>query len=80
MGACGVARNERRQRARHSRRAPLAPTHAFSPAFPPPHPLHSFFMAETLKYLYMLQASDHTISLDKYVFNTEAHPLSVFTA
>jgi hypothetical protein len=36
-------------------------------------------MAETLKYLYMLQSPDHTISLEKYVFNTEAHPLSVFS-
>jgi len=41
--------------------------------------MESFFMAETLKYLYMLQSPDHPISLDKYVFNTEAHPLSIFT-
>ena len=39
------------------------------------HSQHSFFLAETLKYLYMLQSPDHKISLTKYVFNTEAHPL-----
>jgi mannosyl-oligosaccharide alpha-1,2-mannosidase len=37
--------------------------------------MESFFMAETLKYLYLLLDPDHTISLDEYVFNTEAHPL-----
>lgn len=40
--------------------------------------LCSFFLAETLKYLYMLQSPDHVISLDRYTFNTEAHPLSIF--
>jgi hypothetical protein len=35
----------------------------------------SFFMAETLKYLYLLFSDDDVISLDKFVFNTEAHPL-----
>ena len=39
----------------------------------------SFFLAETLKYLYLLYTDDSVISLDKYVFNTEAHPLPVFT-
>lgn len=34
----------------------------------------TFFAAETLKYLYLLQDTDHQISLDKYVFNTEGHP------
>lgn len=37
--------------------------------------LHSFFFAETLKYLYLLFSPDSIISLDKFVFNTEAHPL-----
>lgn len=32
-------------------------------------------MAETLKYLYLLFSEDDVISLDKFVFNTEAHPL-----
>ncbi|KAI3642906.1 hypothetical protein MP228_012461 [Amoeboaphelidium protococcarum] len=34
----------------------------------------SFFLAETLKYLYLLFSDDDLISLDDYVFNTEAHP------
>ncbi len=38
----------------------------------------SFFLAETLKYLYMLQSPDHEISLAEYVFNTEAHPVRTF--
>ncbi|KAI9333123.1 glycoside hydrolase [Obelidium mucronatum] len=37
----------------------------------------SFFIAETLKYLYLLFTDDDTIPLEKYVFNTEAHILSV---
>jgi len=40
--------------------------------------MESFWIAETLKYLYMLQSPDHTISLEKYVFNTEAHPTRIF--
>jgi len=38
----------------------------------------SFFMAETLKYLYLLFSPQDHISLDHYVFTTEAHPLSIF--
>ena len=37
----------------------------------------SFFLAETLKYLYLIFCDDSLISLDKYVFNTEAHPLPI---
>ncbi|KAJ3263777.1 Mannosyl-oligosaccharide 1,2-alpha-mannosidase IA, partial [Borealophlyctis nickersoniae] len=37
----------------------------------------SFFLAETLKYLYLLYTSDDVIPLEQYVFNTEAHPVSV---
>ena len=40
--------------------------------------MQSFFLAETLKYLYLLFSEDDIISLDKYVFNTEAHPLGIF--
>lgn len=39
--------------------------------------MESFFIAETLKYLYLLQDASHTMKLDRYVFNTEAHPLSI---
>lgn len=38
----------------------------------------SFFMAETLKYLYLLFTEEELIPIDKWVFNTEAHPLPVF--
>ncbi|KAK9384613.1 glycosyl hydrolase family 47-domain-containing protein [Lipomyces mesembrius] len=36
--------------------------------------MESFWMAETLKYAYLLFADPSLISLDDYVFNTEAHP------
>ena len=39
--------------------------------------MESFWIAETLKYLYLVQDPDHPIDLLKYTFNTEAHPLSV---
>ena len=35
----------------------------------------SYFLAETLKYLYLLFAPDETLALDEFVLNTEAHPL-----
>jgi mannosidase alpha-like ER degradation enhancer 2 len=34
----------------------------------------SFFLAETLKYFYLLYAPDETLDLAHVVFNTEAHP------
>jgi mannosidase alpha-like ER degradation enhancer 2 len=37
--------------------------------------MESFFLAETLKYLYLLFAPLDTIDLSKTVFNTEAHPI-----
>ena len=41
--------------------------------------MESFFLAETMKYLYLLQDPDNSIDvLNHYVINTEAHPLSVF--
>eukprot|EP01083_Nonionella_stella_P032757 89633_1 len=39
--------------------------------------MHSFFLAETLKYLYLLFSDDQVIPLDKFVFNTEAHPVLI---
>jgi endoplasmic reticulum Man9GlcNAc2 1,2-alpha-mannosidase len=39
--------------------------------------MESFFLAETLKYLYLLFSDDDVVPLDKYVFNTEAHPLPI---
>lgn len=41
--------------------------------------METFFLAETLKYLYLLFDDSRTIPLDEYVFNTEAHPLPIFT-
>jgi len=35
----------------------------------------SYFLAETLKYLYLLFAPETTLDFDRVVFNTEAHPL-----
>ncbi|XP_063237050.1 mannosyl-oligosaccharide alpha-1,2-mannosidase IA-like isoform X2 [Bacillus rossius redtenbacheri] len=37
----------------------------------------SFFLAETLKYLYLLFSDDDLVSLDQWVFNTEGHPLPI---
>ncbi len=37
--------------------------------------MESFFLAETLKYLYLLFAPDDKIDLKTTVFNTEAHPI-----
>ena len=35
----------------------------------------SYFLAETLKYLYLLFAPESALKFDRVVFNTEAHPL-----
>ncbi|GJN01826.1 hypothetical protein PR202_ga19127 [Eleusine coracana subsp. coracana] len=39
--------------------------------------MQSFFLAETLKYLYLLFSPPSVISFDEWVFNTEAHPLRI---
>ena len=40
--------------------------------------MESFFLAETLKYLYLLFSDDPALlPLSCFVFNTEAHPLPV---
>ena len=46
---------------------------------PPAHDdtQQSFFLAETLKYLYLLFSPTDVIPLDEYVFNTEAHPFRI---
>nr|CDJ88607.1 Glycoside hydrolase domain containing protein [Haemonchus contortus] len=43
--------------------------------------MESFFLAETLKYLYLLFADDQTnlFPLNEWVFNTEAHPLPIYS-
>ncbi|KAL5011605.1 hypothetical protein ScPMuIL_010156 [Solemya velum] len=43
--------------------------------------LESFFLSETLKYLYLLFSEDKDfISLDKFIFNSEAHPLPIYSS
>ncbi|KAF6040512.1 MAN1A2 [Bugula neritina] len=37
----------------------------------------SFFLAETLKYLYLIFSDDNVLPLDQYVLNTEAHPFPI---
>jgi len=40
--------------------------------------METFFLSETLKYLYLLFSGPDVLPLGSYVFNTEAHPLPVF--
>ena len=43
--------------------------------------METFFLGETLKYLYLLFGDDPSVlPLDQWVFNTEAHPLPVYHA
>lgn len=37
--------------------------------------LKTFWLAETTKYFYLTFEDEAVISLDEWVFNTEAHPL-----
>ena len=37
--------------------------------------MESFFLAETMKYLFLLFSPPDKLDLDKHVFNTEAHPI-----
>lgn len=39
--------------------------------------MESFWIAETLKYLWLLFGPDELLSLDDWVLNTEAHPLKI---
>ncbi|KAJ3126098.1 hypothetical protein HK098_007896 [Nowakowskiella sp. JEL0407] len=39
--------------------------------------METFFLGETLKYLYLLFSDESLIPLDEYVFNTEAHPFPI---
>ncbi|GJC85861.1 endoplasmic reticulum mannosyl-oligosaccharide 1,2-alpha-mannosidase [Colletotrichum liriopes] len=41
--------------------------------------MESFWLSETLKYYYLIFSSPELISLDEYVFNTEAHPFRLPT-
>lgn len=37
----------------------------------------SFLLAETFKYLYLIFSDDSLLSIDQWIFNTEAHPLPI---
>ncbi|CAN6446383.1 unnamed protein product [Victoria cruziana] len=39
--------------------------------------METFFLGETLKYLYLLFGDENVLPLDEFVFNTEAHPLPI---
>lgn len=41
--------------------------------------METFLLSETLKYLYLLFSDASVLPLNEYVFNTEAHPLPIFT-
>jgi len=38
----------------------------------------SWFLAETMKYLWLIFQPDEVLPLDKYVLNTECHPLKIW--
>ena len=41
--------------------------------------MESFFLGETLKYLFLLFSDDYSvINLDNWIINTEAHPLPIW--
>uniref|UniRef100_A0A0K2UH06 alpha-1,2-Mannosidase n=1 Tax=Lepeophtheirus salmonis TaxID=72036 RepID=A0A0K2UH06_LEPSM len=40
--------------------------------------METYFLAETLKYFYLLFSDKNEIDLQKWVFNTEGHPLPVY--
>jgi mannosyl-oligosaccharide alpha-1,2-mannosidase len=41
--------------------------------------MESFFLAETLKYFYLLFGERNVFSFNQWIFNTEAHPLPIYT-
>jgi hypothetical protein len=40
--------------------------------------MESYFLAETLKYFYLLFDTTNLFPFDKWLFNTEAHPLPIY--
>lgn len=42
--------------------------------------MESFFLAETLKYLYLLFTPSSIYNTEKYIFTTEAHPFPVWSS
>ncbi len=41
--------------------------------------MESFFLAETLKYFYLLFGETNSFPFNQWLFNTEAHPLPIYT-
>ena len=39
--------------------------------------METYWLAETLKYLYLIFSDDETLDLNEWVFNTEGHPLRI---
>ena len=39
--------------------------------------MESFWLSETMKYVWLLFSEDDVLPIDEYVFNTEAHPLPI---
>ena len=39
--------------------------------------METFWMSETLKYLWLLFSEDAVLPLDEWVLNTQAHPLPI---
>ena len=39
--------------------------------------MESFFLAETLKYLYLIFSDQKEVTLTSHVYNTEAHPIPI---
>jgi endoplasmic reticulum Man9GlcNAc2 1,2-alpha-mannosidase len=40
--------------------------------------MESFFLAETLKYFYLLFDEKNLFPFEQWIFNTEAHPLPIY--
>jgi len=40
--------------------------------------MESFFLAETLKYFYLLFDKKNLFAFNQWIFNTEAHPLPIY--
>ena len=45
----------------------------------PKDKMETFFLGETLKYLYLLFADQHEVDLDKWLLNTEAHFMPIYS-
>ncbi|ETO33275.1 glycoside hydrolase family 47 protein [Reticulomyxa filosa] len=57
---------------------PVRDVHLAHPQVMSNRSMPSFFLSETLKYLYLLFLPDHVLPLDRIVFTTEGHPLRRF--